>query len=109
MPNTILNNKTVLHRIKLKVLIDYTKKEMEVFQESIPHRNVHINVHRDHSTQLEFCSETSTASAVRKTTGMHHVLHRQNSAVELVAHIPILKQKTHENEDIRKEEKVLLL
>ena len=82
---------------------------MKVFQQSILLRNVHTNVHRDHSTQLEFCSETSTTSAVGKTTGMHHVLHRQNSAVELIAHIPILKQKTDENEDIRKEEKVLLL
>jgi len=82
---------------------------MKVFQECIPHKNVHINIHRDHSTQLEFCSETSTTSTVRKTTGMHHVLHRQNSAVEIVAHIPILKQKMDENEDIRKEEKVLLL
>ena len=82
---------------------------MKVFQESIPLRNVHTNVHGDHSTQLGFCSETSTASAVEKTTRMHHVLHRQNSAVEPVADIPILKQKVDENEDIRKEEKVLLL
>ena len=81
---------------------------MKVFQQSILLRNVHTNVHRDHSTQLEFCSETSTASAVGKTTRMHH-LHRQNSAVELVADIPILKQKADENEDIRKEQKVLLL
>ena len=29
------NPKTVLHRIELKVLINYTKKEMKVFQESI--------------------------------------------------------------------------
>ena len=78
---------------------------MKVFQESTPLKNVHTNVHHDHSAQLEFCSETSTASAVGKTTRMHHVLHRQNSAVELVAHIPILKQKTDENEDIGKGEK----
>ena len=82
---------------------------MKVFQESIPHRNIHINVHRDHSTQLEFCSETSTAYAVGKTMWMHHVLHWQNSVVELVADIPILKQKADENEDIRKGGKVLLL
>ena len=69
------NPKTVLHRIELKVLINYTKKEMKVFQQSILLRNVHTNVHRDHSTQLEFCSETSMASAVGKTTRMHHVLH----------------------------------
>ena len=82
---------------------------MKVFQESILLRNVHTNVHRDHSTQLEFCSQTSMASAVGKTTRMHHVLHRQNSAVELVANIPILKQKVDENEDTIKWEKVLLL
>lgn len=82
---------------------------MKVFQESTPLKNVHTNVHHDHSTQLEFCSETSTASAVGKTTRMHHVLHRQKSAAELVADISILKQKADENEHIHKEEKVLLL
>ena len=82
---------------------------MKVFQESILLTNVDTNVHGDHSTQLEFCSETSAASAVGKTTRMHHVLHRQNSAVELVADIPILIQKADENKDIRKGEKVLLL
>ena len=62
----------------------------------------------DDYTQLEFCSKASTAPGVGKTTRMHHVLHRQNSAVELVADIPILKQKADENEDIGKGESTIV-